>query len=390
MIARLRILALSDKLYGGGSVKRYNKLLREFIASGHEVYHFAPMPIKDLLQFKNCHWNKICCVPIPPRAIAFSFLSSIAVARLLWKVPINAAVIFNPVHAVPIIILKRLLKKDVKVILSLRSDIIITTKTRFSSPRALQVTITPYLAFLGKLESYALAGADLVIFQSIIDRETYCKRHHLPSDKSNFKVIYNGIDKSVLTCAKLPSIHRSDNDKNEWVIGYVGRLSRIKNVDYLIKAFAKLLADLSNIRLVIVGDGPEKGALIRLAKKLKCEQQIEWIGWVQDPVEHILRMDVLVIPSVFDWTPNVVLEGLACERVVIGSRVGGIIEQLKYEDLMFEPKDPDSLALKLKQIVTDIDYYKHLRQLCIDRKQMFLFNWAYEVISVVEETCSGA
>jgi len=387
MTANLRILALSDKVHGGGSVMRYKMLLKGFVSSGHEVYHLAPAPIGDLLQFDNYNWLKVYKVPIPPRVLTFSSFAFIAAARLMQRIPINAAVVFNSVHAIPIIVLKNMLRNDVKVILSPRSDILITTRTRFGFCRALQMAIGPYVALLKKLEGYALRNADLVIFQSIFDRETYCCRHRISSSNSKFKVIYNAIERTWLRDSEQKIIEKGKMD--EWVIGYVGRLSRIKGVNYLVKAFAKLSSDVSNVRLIIIGDGPERNKVMRLAKKLKCDHRIKLIGWSEDVMEHMLRIDVLVVPSVYDWTPNVVLEGLACERVVIGSRVGGIVEQLKFEDLMFEPEDSDGLALKLKQIVTDIHYYDYLRQLCITRRREFVFDWAGKIISAVEEICKA-
>ena len=98
MTAKLRILALGDKVHGGGSMMRYKMLLKGFVSSGHEVYHLAPAPIGDLLQFDNYNWHKVYNTSILPRALIFSSFAILAAWRLIRRIRIDAAVVFNAVH----------------------------------------------------------------------------------------------------------------------------------------------------------------------------------------------------------------------------------------------------------------------------------------------------
>jgi glycosyltransferase involved in cell wall biosynthesis len=118
---------------------------------------------------------------------------------------------------------------------------------------------------------------------------------------------------------------------NELFILFVGRLSRIKNVTGLIKVLVNLK---KGFKLVLVGDGPERGNIEKLVKDFGLERKVRMIG--QRPHEKTLSIiracDVLILPSLMEQFPQVVLEGLALEKPVIATNVGGIPE-IKSESL---------------------------------------------------------
>lgn len=375
------ILALSDKIEGGGSIKRYNMLIREFVFNGYNVYHLSPYPIHDIKEKDYYHHIRIIRPELPPKVINFLLLSIYPLWRVLRDNSLKVAVLSNTLHAAPIIILRKFLSKNFKIIISIRGDIITATKFRFSSCEISKIVILPYIKLLMWIEKYAIINSDLVIFQSYFDRERYSERYQLDTRNKLIKVIPNAIDTSELNCM----LEGRKHIHTERVIGYVGRLSRIKGVQFLIMAFSKLLTSLGKIKLVIIGDGPEKVKLVKLTLRLGCYNHVEWIEWVDNVSQYLNKINILVVPSLFDVFPNVILEGLSCNNLVIGARVGGIIEILKEDELLFEPGNPDDLANKLKKILTDVCYFKRLKNLCEVRKQAFIFNWGEKYLSAIRE-----
>lgn len=98
------------------------------------------------------------------------------------------------------------------------------------------------------------------------------------------------------------------------VIGNVGRLSDLKNQEFLLKLLAKFRS--TNIKLLLVGDGESKEKLITHAKKLGIESKVIFYGRTQHPEKIMNVMDCIVMPSLVEGFPVSLVEaqaaGLPC------------------------------------------------------------------------------
>lgn len=136
-------------------------------------------------------------------------------------------------------------------------------------------------------------------------------------------------------------------DKN--IVLFVGALRSIKGVDYLIEA-AKSFVN-KNTELYMVGrdDGLKKN-LVKMTYELKITDFVKFIG----PVNHediplwISASDILVLPSLSEGRPNVVLEALACEVPVVATDVGGIPELMINGETGYLVPSKNSLELSQK------------------------------------------
>lgn len=126
------------------------------------------------------------------------------------------------------------------------------------------------------------------------------------------------------TDVKLTTQRLGIKDSDRFIV-FVGRLDKIKNVDRLIRVLSKLDMD---FKLVVVGDGPERGNLERMVSRLGLEDRVTLIG--SRPHEECLSImrssEVLVLPSSSEVVPNVVIEALALGTPTIATRVGGVPE----------------------------------------------------------------
>lgn len=137
--------------------------------------------------------------------------------------------------------------------------------------------------------------------------------------KNKFKVINNGvnIDKYQYDRMKRNLIRNKYNiNDNEYVIGHVGRFSEQKNHEYLISLFDEVHKQISNSRLLLVGDGELKQEIVLNVKKMGLEDSVVFAGNVDNAEDYYQAMDVFVLPSKWEGLPFVIVEaqaaGLPC------------------------------------------------------------------------------
>ncbi len=124
------------------------------------------------------------------------------------------------------------------------------------------------------------------------------------------------------------------------VIGTVAGLRAEKNVARLVRAVAALPRDLP-ARLLIVGDGPERPALQRLATELGLGDRAEFTGYLSDPAAAYRRMDLFALSSDTEQQPMSMMEAMAEGIPVCATRVGDVamIAAPQARDALCEPDD---------------------------------------------------
>jgi GalNAc-alpha-(1->4)-GalNAc-alpha-(1->3)-diNAcBac-PP-undecaprenol alpha-1,4-N-acetyl-D-galactosaminyltransferase len=92
----------------------------------------------------------------------------------------------------------------------------------------------------------------------------------------------------------------------------VGRLVEQKGLDVLLTAWAKVAEALPDWRLALVGDGPLAKELKALARALKVENSVDWLGNISDPYPLLRGAKFFAMTSRFEGTPNALLEAMTC------------------------------------------------------------------------------
>jgi glycosyltransferase involved in cell wall biosynthesis len=160
--------------------------------------------------------------------------------------------------------------------------------------------------------------------------------------------IHNAVDLDRIRVNSDPQKIREELQisKADRIIGTVCRLTPIKGIEFYLKA-AKIISDKrSDVKFLIVGDGPLQDSLKRLSKELGVEKFVRFPGCREDVYDLINIMDVFVLPSLHEGLPTALLEALAMGKPVVATRVGGIPEVLKQDGLgiLIEPKKPEQIA----------------------------------------------
>jgi glycosyltransferase involved in cell wall biosynthesis len=200
----------------------------------------------------------------------------------------------------------------------------------------------------------------------------------LPKEK--IRQIYNGI---ILPVSKpIP-----DNTK----ILFVGRLEKVKGVEYLIKAFGEFSKTAPDSQLVIVGDGVSREDFVELAQKLGIANKVIFRGWIGagEIAREYEDVSVLVVPSV--WPENlatVCIEAFAVGRPVIGTRTGGFPEMIEdgKNGYLVPIEDEKAICDALRKIFGDKKNISEMGANAVQTSKRFdLAGFVDNIVSLYEE-----
>lgn len=189
--------------------------------------------------------------------------------------------------------------------------------------------------------------------QALIDREVV--------------LIPNGIDTGLFKPMERNEIlaQTLGISKEEKVIGFVGELREKKGLRSLLRAYTKI-NEVKPLALLIVGDvraGEDKKQFDELYSSIP-NSKIHITGYVSnhDVPSYYSVMDVFIHPSLRDGMPNALLEAMACEKPIVATPVGGVIEVVKdCENGRIVPvNDVNSLTTVIQEILSDKSEQKHL------------------------------
>ncbi|MGH9194242.1 MAG: glycosyltransferase family 4 protein [Acidimicrobiia bacterium] len=138
---------------------------------------------------------------------------------------------------------------------------------------------------------------------------------------------------------------------------YAGVLTPLKGVDVLIEAMQELLGRNNEIEMAVAGRGPHEAALRKQVAQLGLTANVTFLGFLNHEMlqQEISKAVCLVLPSLSEGFPLIIIEAMACGRPVVASRVGGIPELVKegVTGLLAVPGDSHDLAEKIKMLVDD-------------------------------------
>ena len=143
--------------------------------------------------------------------------------------------------------------------------------------------------------------------------------------------------------------------KKEKIVLTAGRLSPEKGIQYFIKGARIVLSNVKNVKFIIVGDGPLRENLERLVYECRIKDNVIFTGYQKDMKDFITMSDVVVLSSLWEGLPNILLEAMALKKPVIATDVGGVREIVKNGENGFivSPGCPDEIADKIINILSD-------------------------------------
>jgi glycosyltransferase involved in cell wall biosynthesis len=137
----------------------------------------------------------------------------------------------------------------------------------------------------------------------------------------------------------------------------VGRLAQLKGLPVLLQAIEGLLPKHPEIKLTVVGDGPDRQDFERQAQSMGLGNVVEFVGYQSQAEvrEHLKRTEVFVLPSFAEGVPVVLMEAMAAGVPPVTTRIAGIAELIDDGESgwLVPPGDKDSLARRIDDLLTN-------------------------------------
>ena len=152
------------------------------------------------------------------------------------------------------------------------------------------------------------------------------EKARLPAEK--LVVIPNGVDLQRFPAQRPADLREFGIRPGRRVVSCVGRLDRQKGLPGLIRSAPAWLERLPGTELLLVGEGPLRGELHTICHRNGISQRVHFAGWRSDVPEILAASDLLVLPSIWEGMPNVVLEAMASRLPVVATDVAGVRELL--------------------------------------------------------------
>lgn len=157
-------------------------------------------------------------------------------------------------------------------------------------------------------------------------------------------------------------------DKNERLVGMIGRITPEKDHGTFIEAAIKVLSALPNTRFFVVGDTifeedkQYKMWIMQLLESQKLKNNFIFTGFRRDIPEIMASLDLLVVPSIKEPWGRVAAEAMAVGKPVVGTNVGGLPEIINHghTGILVPPEDPDLLAEAIITLLKDEELRKRM------------------------------
>jgi len=241
-----------------------------------------------------------------------------------------------------------------------RRSVLITHKHSIVNPRKHHIFLL--------LELAAISFNKKVVAISDSVKESLCKYEFIPNSK--IFVLANSID----------FLKFNEGFKNKRylieksiVIGTVGRVERVKGINYLLLAMKILLGQYPNAKLEVIGEGSQLDELKLLAEKIGISNSVIFFGKLANPIPNYRKMDVFVLPSLLEGFGLVLLEAMAAGIPVVATNVHGIKEVIVDGKcgILVPPKNPEAIAKAITRIIENHQLRKELVDEGLNRARSF-------------------
>ncbi len=199
--------------------------------------------------------------------------------------------------------------------------------------------------------SYNLSDKVVCVSKQV---ENYLRELGVKEEK--LTTIYTGIDTEKFKPNNLQKLRKEYGiDSSTIIIGIVAVLRNAKRHLDLIEAIKRLQNLNKDIKLIIVGSGPQEAKIKRAIEEKNLEDKVIMTGHREDIHEILPDFDIFCLPSNMEALGTSILEASSCGVPIVASKVGGIVECVKEDKngLLFEPMNVKDLTDKLKKLITD-------------------------------------
>ncbi len=331
----MKILMLNYEFppVGGGGANANYYILREFAKNGQPAVDLVTCSA-DGSDRTELFAPNITLHRLNVRKKALHFWTQAEVLRWLWRahryvrkeLDLSGYDICHAIFGFPSGMVAYLNRKRLPYIVSLRGSDVPGFNRRFA---AQYIILKPVFRRIWRRAGAVVANSDGL------------RDLALQTDSVQIGVIPNGVDTEEFTPAEALAL--------EWPrLMCVSRLIGRKGIDYLIRAMPMIIARRPEATLSIVGEGNLEADLRALARDIKVDKAVRFMGRVEhgDISKHYRAADIFVLPSKNEGMSNTVLEAIASGLPIVSTTVGGNSTLVKNDEngFLVEPADSEALA----------------------------------------------
>jgi len=171
--------------------------------------------------------------------------------------------------------------------------------------------------------------------------------------------------------------------EGKFVIGFSGRLVRLKGLNFLLYAQKLLQKEIGNLHLLVIGDGPERPLLKSISRRLNLN--VTFVGWVKrsNVARFLSAIDAFVNPSLTEGLPISVMEAMAMQKAIVATDVGGTSDLVEdgRNGFLVHPSEVKPLVSAIRTLFFDRDLRLGMGRVGRDIIKMN-FDWG----AIVEKT----
>ncbi len=241
-----------------------------------------------------------------------------------------------------------------------------TPRTAMVAAAASKLTGLPWVYHVHSPASRDSANRWNNQFNAVIEKISLLSSSHLITVSNSLRedCIARGVDPNRVTVVRngVPTIrperHRFPQVGGRWVLGMVALMRARKGLEVVLDALAELRSEGHDVVLRCIGPfetSEYESEINDRIEKLGIADAIERVGFTNDVPSELVKLDAMVLPSLFgEGLPMVVLEAMAAAVPVIATRVEGTPEAVTdgVEGLLAEPRNAKSLAEKIRSLIT--------------------------------------
>lgn len=181
--------------------------------------------------------------------------------------------------------------------------------------------------------------------------------------------------------------------EDDWCLLCVGRFWPVKRQADILRALPLILAAVPKTRLLLAGDGPERGALVKLAGRLGVAERVAFLGFRHDIPDILALAEVVISASEYEGLPGAVVESMLAERPLVLSRIPIHAEMIREEEtgLFFNLYDPTDLARQVLRLRAEPDLGPRLARAAavVARECYDVARVAARYEAIYRELCDG-
>ena len=203
-----------------------------------------------------------------------------------------------------------------------------------------------------------LTRADLIFTVSHSVKAEYVE---LGVAEEKMVVMPNGVNSSLffpmdqdVARASLPGPLKDTEDR---LLLFVGYLRKRKGVDHLMEAMPGILKEHGKTQLLFIGEGALRKPLERRSQELGISERVHFLSNIPhaNMVSYINSADVVILPTLAEGRPNIILEAMLCGKAVVATAVSGIPELIRNEKegLLIQPENPTQIRDAVCRVLED-------------------------------------